>query len=76
MRTNMGGTDRTLRLILAAVAAVLIYARLLTGTAALVIGILAIVFAVTSVVGFCPLYVPLGISTRKKTKPVSPPPPA
>jgi hypothetical protein len=76
MRTNMGGTDRTLRLILAAVAAVLIYARLLTGTAALVLGILAIVFAVTSVVGFCPLYVPLGISTRKKTKPASPPPPA
>ncbi len=76
MRTNMGGTDRTLRLILAAVAAVLIFTRLLTGTAALVIGILAIIFAVTSVVGFCPLYVPLGVSTKRKSKPAPPPPPA
>ncbi len=76
MRTNMGGTDRILRLILAAVAAVLIYSRLLTGTAALVIGILAVIFAVTGVVGVCPFYVPLGISTKKKRRPDPPPPSA
>lgn len=75
MKTNMGGIDRSLRIILAAVVAVLIYARLLTGTAAVILGILAVVFAVTSLVGFCPLYLPLGITTRKKSK-SSPPPPS
>jgi len=76
MKVNMGRTDRTLRLALAIVAAVLIYTRQLTGTWAVVIGVLAVVFAVTSLVGFCPLYVPLGLSTRKKDRSTPPPPAA
>jgi len=35
--------------------------------AAVILGILAIVFLLTSIVGLCPLYLPFGISTRKKT---------
>lgn len=75
MKTNMGGIDRSLRLILAAVVAVLFFTGQLTGTAAVVLGIFAVIFVLTSLVGFCPLYVPLGISTRKKSTP-SPPPPS
>ncbi|MBM3304547.1 MAG: DUF2892 domain-containing protein [Candidatus Aminicenantes bacterium] len=69
MKTNMGGIDRALRLVLAAVVAVLYFTGQLTGTAAVVLGILAVVFVLTSLVGFCPLYVPLGLSTKKKPRP-------
>jgi hypothetical protein len=75
MKTNMGGIDRALRLVLAAVVAVLYFTGQLTGTAAVVLGILAVVFVLTSLVGFCPLYVPLGLSTKKKARSAAPPPP-
>lgn len=74
MKTNMGGIDRVLRLILAGVVAILFFTEQLTGTAAVVLGILAIVFVLTSLVGFCPLYVPLGIQTKKKSRSAVPPP--
>ena len=40
--------------------------RQLSPVAAIVLGILAVVFVVTGVVGFCPLYLPFGISTKRK----------
>lgn len=73
MKTNMGGVDRVLRLILAAVVAVLFLTKQLTGTAAVVLAIFAVIFVVTSLVGFCPLYVPLGISTKKIRSSKQPP---
>lgn len=65
MKKNMGKADRTLRVIFAALVAALYFTNMLSGTWALVLGILAIVFIFTSLVGFCPLYVPLRIRTRK-----------
>lgn len=66
MKLNMGTTDRVLRFILAVVIAILYFTGQLSGTAALILGIIAIVFLATSLVGFCPLYVPFGLSTRKQ----------
>lgn len=66
MKKNMGTTDKTLRIILAIVFAVLIYFDVITGTAAWVLGILAVVFVLTSLMGFCPLYVPIKLNTGKK----------
>jgi len=40
--------------------------RVLSGVAAIVLGIIAVIFLVTSLFSFCPLYVPFRISTRKK----------
>lgn len=74
MNTNMGGIDRVLRLILAGVVAILFFTEQLTGTAAAVLGVFAVIFVLTSLVGFCPLYVPLGISTKKKARSAVPPP--
>lgn len=68
MKTNMGGIDRILRLSLAGVVAILFFTKQLTGTAAAVLGVFAVIFVLTSLVGFCPLYVPLGISTKKKPR--------
>jgi len=67
MKQNMGKTDRVLRTVLAVIVAVLYFSKQLTGLAAIVLGLFALVFLVTSVLGLCPLYVPLGLSSRKKT---------
>jgi hypothetical protein len=66
MKQNMGRWDRVLRLAAAAVIAVLLILGVLKGTAAVVMAIVAAVFVITTFVGFCPLYVPLGISTKGK----------
>jgi len=67
MKQNMGKTDRVLRTVLAVIVLVLYFSDQLTDLAAIVLGIFALVFLATSVLGFCPLYVPLGISSKRKT---------
>jgi hypothetical protein len=64
----MGPADRIIRLVLVAVIAVLYLTKQISGTWAVILGILAVIFFVTSLVGFCPLYVPFRISTIKKKK--------
>lgn len=66
LNKNMGTLDRIIRLVIAAVIAVLYFTGNLSGLAAIILGILAIIFVVTSFISFCPLYLPFGISTRKK----------
>jgi hypothetical protein len=67
MTKNMGSIDRILRLLLALVVAILYFTDILAGLAAIILGFLALIFFITSLTGFCPLYVPLKLSTRKKT---------
>lgn len=67
MKQNMGIVDRVIRVVLAVVVGVLYVTGQITGTAAVVLGILAVVFLATGIVGFCPLYLPLRFSTRRKT---------
>ena len=66
MKKNMGTIDRIIRVVLALVVGILYLAGQITGMAAIILGVFAVVFLLTSAVGFCPLYVPLGISTIKK----------
>lgn len=66
MKKNMGQTDRIIRIIAAIVIAVLYFAHVITGTLAIVLGVIAVIFLVTSLIGFCPLYTLLGVSTKKK----------
>ena len=65
MKANMGTIDRIIRTALAILVGVLWYSGQISGTVAIVLGVLAIVFLLTSVVSFCPLYAPFRISTRK-----------
>ncbi len=62
----MGLVDRIIRLSLAVVIAVLFFTKQITGTAAIVLGILAVIWILTSFISFCPLYAPFKISTKKK----------
>lgn len=65
MKKNMGSFDRTLRIILAVVLALLIAFNQLTGVAAIIFGIIAIAFIITGIIGFCPIYAPFRINTAK-----------
>ena len=66
MKKNMGSTDRGIRIFLALVVAVLYFTDVISGTAAIILGILGLIFLVTSLFSFCPLYWPFKISTAKK----------
>lgn len=66
MKKNMGSTDRLIRILVAVIIAVLYFTNQISGTAAIILEVFAIVFVATSFISFCPLYLPFGISTRKK----------
>lgn len=66
MKKNMSSADRIIRIIVSAVIALLIYQNVITGTLAVILGILAGVLVATSIFGFCPLYALLKFSTKKK----------
>jgi hypothetical protein len=65
MKKNMGTADRLIRTLIAIGVAVLYFAGRISGTLAIVLGIVAVVFLVTSLVAWCPAYGPLKLSTRK-----------
>ena len=66
MKKNMGTVDRVIRAVLAVVIGVLYYAGQITGTAAIILGIFAVILLLTSATGICPGYMPFGFSTLKE----------
>ena len=67
MKRNVGIVDMVIRIVLAGVVAVLYFAHLLSPVAAVILGILAVVFLVTGIARFCPLYLLLGLSSKRKS---------
>jgi hypothetical protein len=68
MKKNLNSADRIIRLIVVLVFAVLYFGQYVTGTAGIVLLVLGIVFALTAVINFCPIYYIFGLSTRSKSK--------
>jgi len=68
MKKNMSTADKAIRIVVAIIIAVLYFTGIISGTLAMISGIIAIIFVLTSFVGFCPLYVPFKISTLKNRK--------
>ena len=66
MKKNMGTIDKVIRILVAVVVIVLYFTHMISGTLAIILLALSAVFIITSFISFCPLYLPLGISTRKK----------
>jgi hypothetical protein len=66
MKTNMGSADRIIRVIIAAIIFTLYYVGIIPGTVGIVLIALAAIFLLTSLVSFCPLYLPFGLSTIRK----------
>ncbi len=67
MKKNLGTIDRVIRIVIALTVGVLYFMGQISGTAALILGILAVIFVLTSLVSTCPLYLPFGLSTRKQS---------
>jgi len=68
MPKNMGLIDKIVRISLAVVVVILFLTGSISGVAAIVLGLFAAVFIVTSVIGTCPLYIPFKIDTSGKKK--------
>lgn len=66
MKRNMSNIDRIIRLILAAIFAYLYFSGTVTGVLGIILLVLGVVFVLTSIIAFCPLYVPFKFSTYKK----------
>jgi hypothetical protein len=66
MKRSMGSLDRAVRILLALVIQGLFFTNVLSGILAVVLVTLSAVFVLTSLFGFCPLYLPFGITTCKK----------
>ncbi|MCC6185628.1 MAG: DUF2892 domain-containing protein [Chitinophagaceae bacterium] len=66
MKKNIGSTDKIIRIMVALIIIVLYFTNQISGTVSFILLALAGIFAVTSLLNFCPLYLPFGISTCKK----------
>jgi hypothetical protein len=66
MKKNMGSADRIIRVIMAAIMIALYFTGIITGTFGIVLIALSTIFVLTSLVSFCPLYLPFGVSTLRK----------
>lgn len=65
VQKNMGTADRLIRSLAAIGVGALYFTGTISGTLAAVLGIFAGIFLLTSLVSWCPIYAPLGVSTRK-----------
>jgi hypothetical protein len=63
MKKNVGNVDRTVRILLAVVFAVLYFSGAVSGTVGYVLLTLGAIFVLTSLVSFCPIYAVAGLST-------------
>jgi hypothetical protein len=67
MKNNMATADRIIRAMIAVVIAALYFTGSIPGTLGIVLIAIAVIFFITSLISFCPLYAIFGISSRKKT---------
>ncbi len=63
MKKNLGNADKTIRILIAAVAALLFFTNIVTGTLGIIMLVGGGILLATSLINFCPLYAILGINT-------------
>jgi hypothetical protein len=66
MKKNMGTIDKVIRILVAVTIAILYFTNVISGTLGIVLLVFAAIFVLTSLIGFCPLYLPIGLNTGKK----------
>ncbi|HMV10472.1 MAG TPA: DUF2892 domain-containing protein [Cyclobacteriaceae bacterium] len=66
MKKNMGNADRIIRTILAVVMIALYATGTVTGTLGIILIVASVAFLLTSLISFCPIYLPFGLSTLRK----------
>lgn len=65
MKKNMGSADRIIRLLVVAALVVLYVTGTVTGLWGTIALVVAGIFTLTSLVGFCPIYAAVGVKTCK-----------
>jgi hypothetical protein len=68
MKKNIGTIDKVIRILIAVVVVALYFSNVISGTLAIILLALSAILVVTSLIGFCPLYWPFGLSSTKKEK--------
>jgi hypothetical protein len=66
MKKNVGTIDKLIRIAFAAIIAILYLTHVISGTLGIVLLILSAILVITSFVGICPLYMPMGLSTKRR----------
>jgi hypothetical protein len=66
MKKNVGTIDIIVRLVIAALLAVLYFTHVISGIPGIILLIIAGVLTLTSIFSICPLYLAFGINTRSK----------
>jgi hypothetical protein len=67
MKKNIGTIDKVIRILVAVVVVILYFTHVISGVLAIVLLALSAVFVITSLLSFCPLYLPFGLSTKEKS---------
>ena len=67
MNKNVGSADKSVRILLSVLLAVLIFTNVVSGWLAIVFGIFVVVFLLTALLNFCPIWLALKVNTIKKT---------
>ncbi|MFY0651074.1 MAG: DUF2892 domain-containing protein [Cyclobacteriaceae bacterium] len=63
MKKNMGNIDRVVRFVIAILFSTLYFLGYISGTIGLILLVVSVVFALTSIISFCPLYAVFGMKT-------------
>ena len=66
MKKNVGTIDKVIRILIAVVVVVLYFTHVISGVLAIILLVLSAILVVTSLFSICPIWLALGISTRKK----------
>jgi len=66
MKKNVGTIDKVIRILIAVVVVVLYFTHVISGVLAIILLVLSAILVVTSLLSFCPIWLALGLSTKKK----------
>jgi len=66
MKSNIGSTDKIIRILLAIVIAVLYFTNVISGTTGIILLALGVILLLTALINFCPIWAMLSINTKKK----------
>ncbi|MGZ3846202.1 MAG: YgaP family membrane protein [Flavisolibacter sp.] len=66
MKSNLGTTDKIIRIIIALVIGVLYFTNNISGIIGTILLIVGIILVLTVLINFCPLYFLLGLRSNKK----------
>ena len=66
MKKNVGTIDKVIRILIAVVIAILFFTNIIAGLLGIVLIAFGVILLLTTVISFCPIYWPFGLSTNKK----------